>query len=305
LGNRKFEAWKYNAHVAAKMPARAHRKSPPQFLALVVSFWTVGIVIILFLAGWVIQRTIVQHKPFFVAAPLGGRFTQLQAKSIDFVSGAVLVPLFMAVATFCWFHVSRTIAFDERDEAKQQPVSLQALVDLATTDTGSYNLFKLRTLATVRRPRFSLFGVLVLLAAISSTLLSNVIAYEAYHSPRTPRNVAMKLLNWNWRLRRTDFEPNVHLMNVLNRLSYQNASTLLDEDGAYTRPNLTEVSIASLVSSVVELEDVPAYRQTITCEPAKMEEFKLSKVVDSIGDYLLLSVKVEDEGKSLLRSSPG
>jgi hypothetical protein len=287
------------------MPARAHRKSPPQFLALVVSFWTVGIVIILFLAGWVIQRTIVQHKPFFVAAPLGGRFTQLQAKSIDFVSGAVLVPLFMAVATFCWFHVSRTIAFDERDEAKQQPVSLQALVDLATTETGSYNLFKLRTLATARRPRFSWFGVLVLLAAISSTLLSNVIAYEAYHSPRTPRNVAMKLLNWNWRLRRTDFEPNVHLMNVLNRLSYQNASTLLDEDGAYTRPNLTEVSIASLVSSVVELEDVPAYRQTITCEPAKMEEFKLSKVVDSIGDYLLLSVKVEDEGKSLLRSSPG
>jgi hypothetical protein len=287
------------------MPARAHRKSPPQFLALVVSFWTVGIVIILFLAGWVIQRTIVQHKPFFAAAPLGGRFTQLQAKTIDFVSGAVLVPLFMAVATFCWFHVSRTIAFDERDEAKQPPVSLQALVDLATTETGSYNLFKLRTLATTRRPRFSLFGVLVLLAAISSTLLSNVIAYEAYHSPLTPRNVVMKLLNWNLNLRRSDFEPNVRLMNVLNRLSYQNASTLLDEDGAYTRPNLTEVSIASLVSSVVELEDVPAYRQTITCEPAKMEEFKLSKAIDSIGDYLLLSVKVEDEGKSLLRSSPG
>jgi hypothetical protein len=287
------------------MPARAHRKSPPQFLALVVSFWTVGIVIIVFLAGWVIQRTIVQHKPFFTAAPLGGRFTQLQAKAIDFVFGAVLVPLFMAVATFCWFHVSRTIAFDERDEAKQQPVSLQALVDLATTETGSYNLFKLRTLATVRRPRFSLFGVLVLLAAISSTLLSNVIAYEAYHSPLIPRNVVMRLLNWNWLLGRSDFEPNVRLMNVLNRLSYQNASTLLDEDGAYTRPNLTEVSIASLVSSVVELEDVPAYRQTITCEPAKMEEFKLSKVVDSIGDYLLLSVKVEDEGKSLLRSSPG
>jgi hypothetical protein len=287
------------------MPARAHRKSPPQFLALVVSFWTVGIVIIVFLAGWVIQRTIVQHKPFFTAAPLGGRFTQLQAKAIDFVFGAVLVPLFMAVATFCWFHVSRTIAFDERDEATQPPVSLQALVDLATTDTGSYNLFKLRTLATVRRPRFSLFGVLVLLAAISSTLLSNVIAYEAYHSPLIPRNVVMRLLNWNWLLGRSDFEPNVRLMNVLNRLSYQNASTLLDEDGAYTRPNLTEVSIASLVSSVVELEDVPAYRQTITCEPAKMEEFKLSKVVDSIGDYLLLSVKVEDEGKSLLRSSPG
>jgi len=287
------------------MPARAHRKSPPQFLALVVSFWTVGIVIIAFLAGWVIQRTIVQHKPFFTAAPLGGRFTQLQAKAIDFVFGAVLVPLFMAVATFCWFHVSRTIAFDERDEAKQPPVSLQALVDLATTEAGSYNLFKLRTLATTRRPRFSLFGVLVLLAAISSTLLSNVIAYEAYHSPLIPRNVVMRLLNWNWLLGRSDFEPNVRLMNVLNRLSYQNASTLLDEDGAYTRPNLTEVSIASLVSSVVELEDVPAYRQTITCEPAKMEEFKLSKVVDSIGDYLLLSVKVEDEGKSLLCSSLG
>jgi hypothetical protein len=287
------------------MPARAHRKSPPQFLALVVSFWTVGIVIIVFLAGWVIQRTIVQHKPFFTAAPLGGRFTQLQAKAIDFVFGAVLVPLFMAVATFCWFHVSRTIAFDERDEATQPPVSLQALVDLATTDTGSYNLFKLRTLATVRRPRFSLFGVLVLLAAISSTLLSNVIAYEAYHSPLIPRNVVMRLLNWNWLLGRSDFEPNVRLMNVLNRLSYQNASTLLDEDGAYTRPNLTEVSIASLVSSVVELEDVPAYRQTITCEPAKMEEFKLSKVAHSIGDSLLLSVKVEDEGKSLLCSSLG
>jgi hypothetical protein len=217
----------------------------------------------------------------------------------------MVVPLFMAVATFCWFHVSRTIAFDERDEGKQQPVSLQALVDLATTETGSYNVFKLRTLARARRPRFSLFGVLVLLAAISSTLLSNVIAYEAYLSPPTPRNVVMKLLNWNWLLRRSDFEPNVRLMNVLNTLSYQNASTLLDEDGAYTRPNLTEVSIASLLSSVVELEDVPAYRQTITCEPAKMEEFNLSKVVGSVSDYMLLSIKAEDEGKSSLLSSPG
>jgi hypothetical protein len=284
------------------MPPRAHRNSHSQFLALLISFWIAAIVVILFLAGWVTQRTMVQHKPFFSTAPLGGQFTQLQAKAIDFVSGAVVAPLFMAGATFCWFYVSRTIAFNERDEG-QQTVYLQALVQMATTETGSFSISKLRTLAKTRRPRFILFGILVLLAAVSSTLLANVIAYEAYRGTPTLRNVVMQRLNYNWNLRKDDFEPNVHLMNLFNTLSYQNASTLLDKDGAWTRPNLTDASIAKLDSSVVELRDVSAYRQSITCEPAIMDEFKLSKA-DSIRAYLTVNVKIGDESKSLPLSGP-
>lgn len=239
------------------------------------------------------QRTMVQHKSFFSTVPLGGQFTQLQAKAIDFVSGAVVAPFFMAGVTYCWFYVSRTIAFNERDDG-QQTVSLQALVQMATTETGSFNISKLRTLAKTRRPRFILFAALSLLAATSSTLMANVIAYEAYRDTPILRDVVMQRLNYNWGLRRDNFGPNVHLMNLFNRLGYQNASTLLDKDGTWTRPNLTDASIAKLDSSVVELRDVPAYRQSITCEPAVMNEVKLSKS-ESMREYLTLNATIGDE----------
>jgi hypothetical protein len=244
-------------------------------ISFVLSLWAFAIAVALVLAIYLTCTSYLHHTPLFSSAPIGGEFTQIQAKAIDFGVGAVVAPIVIASASFLWFHVSRMTCFDEKCNGPQA-VSLRALAELASTSAGSYNILKHFTLIKTSRPRLVLFSLLVLLSALSSTFLTNVIAYEAYYGQSPLGSVVMQSLSFNGGLTKDNYEPNLFLMNMMNTLSYKNATSLLNEDNSYIAANLTDVSIANLSSSMIGLRDVAAYRVTTSCKPAEINHFNFS-----------------------------
>jgi len=263
--------------------------------SLFVSLWASAIAAVLVLAVYLTRTTYLQHVPLFSSTSIGGRFTQIQAKAIDFGFGAVVAPILIASANFLWFRVSRMTSFNERCHGPKS-APLRAVIEMASTNTGSYSIPKHFTLVKTSRPRFVLFSVLVLLSALSSTLLANVIAYEAYLGPAAQRSVVMQSLSFNGNLQRTNYEPDLYLMNLLNTLTYKNATSLLNKDNSYIGTNLTDVSIANLSSSVTGLMDVGAYRVTTTCQPAKINHFNFS-IESWSGRFLSPNITVGSDSK--------
>src|SRR5947207_12318220 len=98
--------------------------------SFVVSLWAFAITVILVLAIYLTCTSHLHHVSLFSSAPIGGRFTQIQAKVIDFAVGAVIAPIVMASANFLWFSVSRMTCFNEKCNGPKA-VSLRALTELA------------------------------------------------------------------------------------------------------------------------------------------------------------------------------
>lgn len=227
--------------------------------------------------------------PIFSSAPIGGRLTQFEAKAIDFVCGAILAPLLIASANFCWFDLARTAVFNEKPIA-QQPVSLLAVTELSITSSGSYDLLKLWALIRTARPRFILFGILVVASALASSLLANIIAYEAYTTSGETTLLSLRVLYLSsldsftaGGLPQDDtasafgfegadqVELAMQYTSLMTGLAFQNASRLLSSaNGTYIHENVTTSSLNDLPASVVKLDGVPAYQLSLTCEPAEL-----------------------------------
>jgi hypothetical protein len=214
----------------------------------------------------------------FSSVALGGRFSQLQAKSIDFIIGAVAVPILIAVANLCWFVPSKRFAAG----ADGRAVSLATLVELAGTSSGSYNPRKHFILGRSLRPRYILFSCLILLSAIAYTLLSNVIAYEAYTS------VSIQTLrDRSWTVGFTKDEWN-QLQNKLSAyLNYAAWPGFYDRDRSrhnelsFTYANISQFFLWNNVSDTVStLWHVPAYRHSMECRPALFDTFSAQDLSD-------------------------
>src|SRR5579862_3258533 len=100
-------------------------------LSFVLSLWAFAIAVALVLAIYLTYTSYLHHAPLFSSAPIGGGFTQIQAKAIDFGVGAVVAPIIIASANFLWFYVSRMTCFDEKCNGPKA-VSLRALAELAS-----------------------------------------------------------------------------------------------------------------------------------------------------------------------------
>jgi hypothetical protein len=242
---------------------------------LAVLLQVFAIVFILAFLIYVVRTSSIREAWLFSNVPIGGGFTQIQAKAIDFAVGALLAPIVIASANFLWFDTSRVACFNEKCNGPNA-VSLQALAEVATTSSGSYNVLKHFALVKTHQSRLFLLGILVLFSALSSTLLSNAIAYEAYRAESPPRPVVMQTLDYNWLLKKDNYEPNLFLINTMNTLTYENATSLLYGDGSFVAANLTKVSVANLSASTVALMDVAAYRTMLDCKPAEINEFNFS-----------------------------
>jgi hypothetical protein len=243
--------------------------------ALAVLLQVFAVVFILAFLIYVVRTSSISEAWLFSNIPIGGGFTQIQAKAIDFAVGALLAPIVIASANFLWFDTSRVACFNENCNGPKA-VSLQAMTEVATTSSGSYNVLKHFALVKTHQSRLFLLSILVLFSALSSTLISNVIAYEAYRAEAPPKPVVMQTLDYNMLLRRDNYEPNLFLINTMNTLTYENATSLLYEDGSFVAANLTRVSVANLSASIVALMDVAAYRTTLDCKPAEINEFNFS-----------------------------
>lgn len=217
----------------------------------------------------------------FAGEKIGGHLSQAQAKAIDVVAGAIMVPLFMAAVNYIWFDSARVSAVNEQNP---QAIPLRTLIATSCTSSGNFDPFALRDLLLGKSSRLYLFALLTLLSAVSRSALSNIIAYEAFSEiGSTATSVDLRLQNDvvvardsgyanELKLQMYDFDmaqnANVakDMMALLTDLSYQGAASKLT-NGTYVGFNATSQSLESLPQSVVELQQVPAYRLSVECTP--------------------------------------
>ncbi|KAL7906984.1 hypothetical protein GGI35DRAFT_487421 [Trichoderma velutinum] len=233
----------------------------------------------------------------FAGLVIGGRFSQGTAKAIDILFSAIIVPILMAVLNLLWFSYARVAIRASRDvpEEQRRRIPLATLVTVSGMSTGSYNLADFFSLLRGRTWRLFLLTLLTLSSAIAWTTLSNVIAYEAY-TQRMPssdkytlRSLSDVQINTathvaseveqhvNVQFPSTSFGFGIpqqasisgELTNLLNQMLLLNSSSL-DSDGGYVGVNVTDASLSQLSPSVVALYDIPAFRLSATCEPAKL-----------------------------------
>ena len=103
------------------------------------------------LCVWIILRILSKHSSWTAGSMIGsgGSFTQLQAKLLDLLSSSIITPLIMAIFNYCCFKTARTWAINEQT-GRKHTISLQALVEVSTTDRGSYGPMKLFALLQTR-----------------------------------------------------------------------------------------------------------------------------------------------------------
>lgn len=137
------------------------------------------------MVAWLVTTKIQQGGLIFTgfsSAKIGGHLTQTQAKAIDFSCSALLAPLLMAGLNFIWFACARVCVVNEHSTTHlcSRGVPLQSLARASRTSVGTYDLIGLWELFSAKTWRLSILGTVALLSAISSSALSNIIAYESF-----------------------------------------------------------------------------------------------------------------------------
>jgi hypothetical protein len=265
---------------------------------------TAIILLVLPLAGLIIWLPYISKSEKGVgleSIAIGGRLTQVQAKAIDFICGAVLAPLIVASFNYFWFSNLRVNAINEC--LPKRSISFKALAEASSTDTGSFNLVKLWTFLGTGTWSLTLFAVAVLLSAGTKSLLSNIIAYEAYTTQAGIVSQSLQFLydpllhtfgdspSWMGYLyynfstdQQARFTNDFNMM--LMGLGFHAAKTKLDGK-YYIGINATQASLDALPSSISNIADVPGYRLSTACQPLVAQS---AFVVES---YIIVGVYTE------------
>lgn len=251
-------------------------------------YFTVGSILLtvlpfVFLGVWQIYTGPLTLSTHLTPHTIGGRFTQSQAKVIDFICSALLGPLLLVSLNWYWFSITKvTVVSDGSTDA----TPLLALVQASYTESGSYNPVRLFTFIRTGRVKMLLFGLLVLLSAIAQTCLNNFIAYEAYDvATATPTQVPLRSLLTGLEDvfdsprpgLQTDLPPGYDFSStqvakyvgdatsLLSNIAYENATGKLSND-TYIGLNVTQASLDGLHSGIIRLEGVPGYRMEVDCK---------------------------------------
>ncbi|KAF1974829.1 hypothetical protein BU23DRAFT_635675 [Bimuria novae-zelandiae CBS 107.79] len=213
------------------------------------------------------------HKIGFTSRVIGGKLSQGQAKAVDVVCSAVLALLLLATVNYFWFATLRVITVYESNRG----TSLNATITASSMTSGTYNAFVLTRLFTSGQLKLCLFAVVLFLAAISKSALSNIIAYEAFDSPMDTHvtlepSVGISL-NGSWfDSGRYNYTPKQYAgfasqtLAMLIDLELSEPRNRLENDGGYyIGIDSTTSSVNSLPANLVDLYNIPGYRLSIDC----------------------------------------
>ncbi|ROV93602.1 hypothetical protein VMCG_08115 [Cytospora schulzeri] len=271
-----------------------------------------------FLAIWQACTGPITFSTHLTPHIIGGRFTQTEAKTIDFLCSAILGPLLLVALNWYWFSITKvTIVSDSSTEA----TPLMALVQASYTDSGSYNPRKLFTFIRTGRVKMLLFGLLVLLSAVAQTCFSNFIAYEAYDvldAKATELSLRSLLTGLDGVTRRTPqtlpmFPPGYDFSStqvadfvgdatsVLSNIAYQDATKHLPND-TYVGLNVTQNSLDAVDSKIDRLEGVPGYRMMVDCQATPPANLMAE---DFSGSSVMINCNAGDNNNYFTASYPG
>ena len=291
-------------------------KANPYVVGLPVVIVATFLAVSLALCIWIIVR-LVRDQASWTAGSLigdGGSFTQPQAKILDLVSSAILAPMIVALFNYYCFRSARSCVVNVKS-GRRHSVPLQALVEVSTTDWGSYSPFKLFIFARTRQLRILLLATIALGSAISFSALTNLVAYEAstqkgwnstvalqylYRAPdRTIGTNGMAGTQMPWLIttqQKANFSS--QWFQVLTALSYSPADTFLD-NGAYIGINMTNASLARLPLNTTSLLSVPAFELTYDCHTAKPNLTGLTTMARRMAYEIALEVPALDPAEDV------
>jgi hypothetical protein len=235
----------------------------------------------------------------------------MTAKTIDFVAGALLAPLVMAVINLIWFRYARIAASNELSK-DQRGTQLVSLLEMSVTSGGTYDPWKLWSLLRASRGRLSLMAALALLSAITTSLFVNIVAYEAVPSSRSfdhnsygfldrlpsievgqglPTEWGVTVGNWS----NADSTVMVDTTSTLHQISYGllqagSGQSWLQDSGQHVAVNVSKESLNNIPTNIVELWNVPATRLGVKCAPANMSMLSFT---EQGADMSLLSAFVQ------------
>jgi hypothetical protein len=223
---------------------------------------------------------------------IGGNLSQVEAKVIDFFCSVVIAPCIVTVFDYLWFSYARVLTVNE--VIPKGGIPIDALASASSTDSGSFDLFKIWGLMRTGKLALYLLSLMILLSGSTKSLLSNVIAYEAstiVSGKTVPVNLQSLAAsqpfwtgtashggafdNYNFTIQQqTNFSS--QFLTMLTDLTFHSAVPQL-EDKYYVGTNVTTASLNALPSSVGSLTDVPGYRLSIQCQADTPSRLSISE----------------------------
>ncbi|KAK7546288.1 hypothetical protein IWX49DRAFT_629470 [Phyllosticta citricarpa] len=240
------------------------------------------------LVPWIISSSSQWRQfNFLTGRAVGGQFTQMQAKAIDFICSALISPALMLVLDYVWFSSAQVSAINERQTT--QGIPLQSLVVASRTDCGTYDMIQFWHLMRAKTWRFLFLAMLALLSAITRTSVSNIVAYEAYDDlvPSNGTLRYMKDVDVDGANMHGDPPESLHAYNYSNSQQAFAANAIssmltwitltgnktLDQGVGYVGVNATTRSMNGLPQSMLQIHNIPGWRLTIDCTPSQPDSF--------------------------------
>ncbi|KAH7205847.1 hypothetical protein DER44DRAFT_663087 [Fusarium oxysporum] len=127
---------------------------------------------------WLIAHIQAKTDNGYIAAVIvGGKLSSTEAKLIDAAFSILMAPAVVAVANWHMLKLSRLSAVNEHS-GRNSAVSMKVLVEVTSTDWGSFSPLKFLTFVRSKRPRVICLGMIAVLSALSFSQLANVVAYQ-------------------------------------------------------------------------------------------------------------------------------
>ncbi|KAK3659030.1 hypothetical protein LTR56_001467 [Elasticomyces elasticus] len=252
----------------------------------------------------------------FSSEEIGGKLTQAQAKAIDVVCSVVIAPGLMAALDYFWFSNARVAVVNERHNGKGIP--LDTLAAASNLSSGTYDFMTTLSLLRGKTWRLLLLAVLVLVAAVARSAVTNILAYEAYSEARFFACTAdlryladtaidfgrtQDIAEYGYDSSQQALVAN-RVTGILTGLSYEGASSRLTA-GAYIGANATTESMNNQPAAVVELYDVPGFRLTVNCTTHQPDYIGVTARGGYVTDVLFLVTSELPDGGRYRASYPG
>ncbi|KAK3661678.1 hypothetical protein LTR56_000167 [Elasticomyces elasticus] len=252
----------------------------------------------------------------FSSEKIGGKLTQAQAKAIDVVCSVVFAPGLMAALDYFWFSNARVAAVNERHDGKGIP--LDTLAAASNLSSGTYDSMTTLSLLRGKTWRLLLLAVLVLVAAVARSAVTNILAYEAYSEVRFFASTAdlryladtaidfgrtQDIAEYGYNSSQQALVAN-KVTGLLTGLNYEGASSKLI-DGAYVGANATTESMNKQPAAVVKLYDVPGFRLTVNCATHQPDYIGVTARGGYVTDVLFLVTSELPDGGRYRASYPG